>query len=399
MTLSCLMRSLTALAVLVVAVTSSVAQTHDAAVEADVHIFWSPTCPHCERALAFLERLKVERPSLRLHKHDVDGDGTLLFRRANEAFAIETAAVPMIVIGDRVFVGYGDDESSGAAIRRQIDTCLTRRCPDLVKPLVPTAAGTIPRVERPSVPGTIALPGIGEVETARLSLPLLTIAMAAVDGFNPCAMWGLVFLLGLLIGIEDRRRMWVLGTTFLAVSALVYYAIIAAWLNVLLLLGALTWIRSGIGVVAIAGGIYYLREFARGETSCEVVSTVGRRRLMDHLKDSAQRPGLGVAMFGVAVLAVAVNLVDLLCSAGLPAVYTEVLTQSRLTLAEYHAYLALYIAVFMADDLLVFVIAMTTLALTGIGQRFVRASTLLGGLILTSIGTLLLVRPEWLSFR
>jgi hypothetical protein len=112
----------------------------------------------------------------------------------------------------------------------------------------------------------------------------------------------------------------------------------------------------------------------------------------------AQRPGLLASMLGIAALAVAVNLVDLLCSAGVPAIYTEVLTQSRLPLWQYYAYLALYILVFMADDLLVFVTAMTTLTLTGLGQGYVRISSLIGGVVLTAVGALLLLRPEWLSF-
>jgi hypothetical protein len=223
--------------------------------------------------------------------------------------------------------------------------------------------------------------------------------MAVVDGFNPCAMWGLVFLLGLLIGLKDRRRMWVLGSAFVAVSALVYFAIMAAWLNVLLLLGALVWVRIGIAVVALAGGAYYLREFARGETACKVTAPEGRRRLLDRVKSQAQRRQLGLALLAVAVLAVAVNLIDLLCSAGLPAVYTEVLAQSRLPLWQYYAYLALYILVFMADDLLVFATAMTTLTLSGFGLRYTRYSNLVGGVVLAGIGGLLLFRPEWLSFR
>lgn len=223
--------------------------------------------------------------------------------------------------------------------------------------------------------------------------------MAAVDGFNPCAMWGLVFLLGLLAGLKDRRRMWALGGVFVAVSALVYFAIMAAWLNVLLLLGALVWIRAGVAAVALAGGAYYLREFVRGETACKVTAPEGRRRVLDRLREMARQRNLALALLGVAMLAVAVNLIDLLCSAGLPAVYTEVLAQSRLPLWEYYSYLALYILVFMADDMLVFATAMAAMTVTQFGLRYTRVSNLVGGVVLVALGALLLVRPEWLSFR
>jgi hypothetical protein len=91
----------------------------------------------------------------------------------------------------------------------------------------------------------------------------LTIVLGAVDGFNPCAMWVLVFLIGLLVGMRDPVRMWSYGAVFLLTSAAVYLAFMAAWLNLVLLLGTLAWIRIAIGVFALAAGGYYLREFVR----------------------------------------------------------------------------------------------------------------------------------------
>lgn len=392
-------RTLLVVALSLVAFASAVAQSPEPPGQADIYLFWSRTCPHCERALQFLERLASARPSLRLHVFEVEGEGAGLFRRINETFAIGRPAVPTIVIGAQVLIGYGDDETTGASIARHVEACLAHGCPDLVRPLLATVDAVRPAIERPRLVPAVRLPLLGEVETGRLSLPLLTVVMAAVDGFNPCAMWGLVFLLGLLVGIKEPRRRWLLGGTFVAVSAAVYFAIISAWLNLLLLLGALVWIRIAVGLAAVAGGVYYLREFARGDVACRVTASAGRRRALDRLKDMAQRPSLAASVLGVAALAVAVNLIDLLCSAGVPAVFTEVLAQSRLPLWQYYAYLALYIVVFMADDMLVFVTAMTTLSLTGLGQGYVRVASLAGGIVLTAVGALLLLRPEWLSFR
>ena len=100
----------------------------------------------------------------------------------------------------------------------------------------------------------------------------------------------------------------------------------------------------------------------------------------------------------ILALAFAVNLVELLCSAGIPAVYTQVLALSNLPTWQYYAYLALYIIVFMLDDLFVFVVAMKTLQITGIGTGYSRFSHLAGGVVLLAIGALLLLRPEWLMF-
>lgn len=114
-------------------------------------------------------------------------------------------------------------------------------------------AGTPPRAESVTLPTEISLPIVGAIDLRGLSLPVLAILLAAADGFNPCAMWALVFLIGLLAGMRNRRRMWLLGATFLLASAAVYFAFMAAWLNILLVLGFIVWIR-----LALAGGVFAL---------------------------------------------------------------------------------------------------------------------------------------------
>lgn len=113
-----------------------------------------------------------------------------------------------------------------------------------------------------SLPEEISIPFFGKVQTANLSLPALTVVLGALDGFNPCAMWALVFLLGMLVGIEDRKRVWILGLAFLAGSGLVFFLIMTAWLNVLLAFGMVLWIRIGVGLVALGGSVYNLYDFS-----------------------------------------------------------------------------------------------------------------------------------------
>lgn len=165
---------------------------------------------------------------------------------------------------------------------------------------------------------TLQLPVIGKVQASDLSLPVLTIAMAAIDGFNPCAMWVLVFLLGLLLDIRNRRRMWLLAATFLLATAPLYFLFLAAWLNIILVLGALAWLCISIGMLAMVAGGHYLRGALQREQVCEVTRPECRRKVLDRLRRLVQEPSLAVSMIGVALLAMAVNLVELACSAGTP---------------------------------------------------------------------------------
>ncbi|MEW6687682.1 MAG: hypothetical protein AB1452_01200 [Pseudomonadota bacterium] len=352
----------------------------------EVTLFWAIGCPHCEREIDFLKRLEAEEPRLRVHYLEVSRDAAnrRAFAAAVRRIALEEPAVPLALVGDAALAGYESDATTGAELRRVIGECLARGCPSTIGAVMPRE---------------VSVPFIGTLALASLSLPVLTAVLGAIDGFNPCAMWVLVFLIGLLVGMQDRLRMWTLGTAFIAGSALVYFLFMAAWLNFLLFLGAVAWVRAAVALVALGGGTYYLREYFRNPgAACPVTAPQARRRVFESLRKLATERRFWLALTGILALAFAVNLVELLCSAGIPAVYTQVLALSDLPAWQYYAYLALYILVFMLDDLFVFVVAMKTLQITGVTTSYSRFSHLAGGAVLLAIGALLLLRPGWLMF-
>ena len=252
---------------------------------------------------------------------------------------------------------------------------------------------------RSEILNKIDLPIFGEVETKNLSLPVLTVVIGALDGFNPCAMWVLVFLISLLLGMQNRRRMWILGAAFIMASAAVYFIFMAAWLNLLLFLGFLIWIRVIIGLVALGSGGYHLREWWTNRAGyCKVTGSEKRRRIFEKLKRITQNKSFFIALVGIILLAFAVNLVEAICSAGLPAVYTQILALSDLPVLSYYLYILLYVLIFMLDDLIIFIAAMVTLRATGLSGRYSRFSNLIGGLAMLIIGLLLIFKPEWLMF-
>jgi len=211
-------------------------------------------------------------------------------------------------------------------------------------------------------------------------------------------MWTLLFLISLLLGMQDRRRMWILGSSFIITSALVYFLFLSAWLNLFLFLGVVTWVRWIIALVALGSGTYYLYDYCRNQSGCSVMGDEKRQAVFNKLKEITQKKQFFLALGGIILLAIAVNLVELVCSAGLPAVYTQVLSLSNLASWQYYLYLALYILVFMLDDLFIFFTAMLTLKAVGIESKYSRLSHLIGGILMVIIGTLLLFKPSWLMF-
>jgi glutaredoxin len=389
---------------------AGVDQPRDGENAVSVYLFWTATCPHCAKARDYLLRLAAREPRIRLQPLELDGDAgrERAFVTLSQRFGVQPLAVPLILVGDKVFVGFGDDATTGLEIESEVKHCLATSCADLAGPIIAQSAAEQRvadsdlhkrQVRRPPLPETIWLPGFGHVATRSLSLPALTIVLGAVDGFNPCAMWVLVFLIGLLVGMRDPVRMWSYGAAFLLTSAAVYFAFMAAWLNLVLLLGTLGWIRAAIGVFALGAGGYYLREFVRNpDAACAVASPGERQRIMERLKAAVAEQSFLLAVAGIMALAVAVNLIELLCSAGIPAVYTQVLALSDLSAAAYYGYLMLYISVFLLDDAVVFVSAMLTLQATGLAATYSRYSHLIGGIVLVGVGLLLVFRPQWLAF-
>ena len=370
----------------------------------DIYLFWSESCPHCTEALGFAKKLQDREPKLRIHFLEVTRvpSNRNIFMKVTRHFGIEHPSVPLTVVGDRYFSGFDDDTTTGREISNAVKICIKTSCINIIQPLL--SGEELPPLSNNSakhgvMPKILKLPVFGEISPAYVSLPVLTVMLAVVDGFNPCAMWTLIFLISLLIGLRDRFRMWALGMLFIAASAGVYFMFMAAWLNLLLFFGMLLWIRLAVGLLALSGGSYYLYEFFfNPEAVCKVTAPAARQRIFAKLRELAGERSFLLAMIGIVLLAFAVNLVELICSAGIPAVYTQVLVLSELPAWQYYAYLSLYILIFMLDDLAVFFIAMKTLQITGITGAYVRHSHAIGGMVLIAIGLMLLFKPEWLTF-
>ena len=247
----------------------------------------------------------------------------------------------------------------------------------------------------------VKLPLIGEVKLKNLTLPLVTVVIGLADGFNPCAMWVLLFLISMLIGMKDKKRMWILGSTFLLTSALIYLIFMMSWLNLANLLISVVWVRVIIAIVSLVGGIINLRGYIkhRKVSGCDVVDDKKRNKIITRIKKFTTEKNFWLAILGVIVLAISVNVVELACSAGLPVMFIEILSLNNLTAIEEIIYIVLYMLFFLLDDFVVFVIAMTTLSLTGVSSKYGNLSKLIGGILMLLIGLLLMFKPEWIMFN
>ena len=245
------------------------------------------------------------------------------------------------------------------------------------------------------------IPLIGTVDTKKLTLPVIAVLIGLVDGFNPCAMWVLLFLISMLIGMNDKKKMVILGLTFLLSSALIYLLFMVAWINVASLLVSISYIRISIGIIALIGAVVNIYGYFkhRMDSGCNVVSDNKRTKIFDRIKKFTHERNYFLAILGVIVLACSVNIVELACSAGLPVMFSSILSMNNLTLVEEALYIALYMLFFLLDDLIVFFIAVRTMQLTGFSTKYGKIAKIVGGILLFIIGILLIFKPEWIMFN
>jgi len=345
----------------------------------EVHFFYVTGCSHCDEQRPFNERLVSAYPSIQIIEHDIatPTEHALLSEMLEElGIEYEPEEFPITIFGNQVFGGWESEETSGRAIEEALQQCLAGNCPP------PT--GEEPR-------DTIVLPLIGEIDPSAYSLPALAVILGLVDGFNPCAMWVLVYLISIVATLRDRKRIWLIVGSFVLASGVLYFLFMTAWLNAFLLVGYVKPVTIVIGLVALGGGILQVREVAKtkGAIVCEVTDEESRKKTMTRMQKIVSSPLTWGILAGIIALAFTVNLVEFVCSAAIPAIFTQVLALASLTTVQHYSYILLYVLFFMLDDLIIFGTAAFALT-SSLGHRYAKYSRPVGATILIILGLLLL---------
>lgn len=185
--------------------------------------------------------------------------------------------------------------------------------------------------------------------------------------------------------------------TFVAVSGLLYFAFMAAWLNVFLLIGLSRTVQIGLAVIAAGVGVVNVKDFFALQRGLSIsIPESAKPALYARVRRLLQAENLTGALAGIVVLAGLVNLIELLCTAGFPALYTQILTLRRMPTWEYYGYLGLYNIAYIFDDSLMVTIAVVTLGRRKLQEREGRWLKLVSGLVMIGLGAVLLLRPNWL---
>ena len=395
----------------------------------NIHLFYGNGCPHCAAEEEFLSDYLKDRTDVKLYKYEIWYDShnqELLSKVQKEMGTTNKNGVPFTVIGKKTIVGYADgvtDEQIKDAINYYLNNDyrdyageITGKVKknevkeDITKDESKTEDKKENKIEKADdtkdsdqTDENVTVPVLGKINAKKVSLPILAVVLGFVDGFNPCAMWILIFLITMLFNMKDRKKMWILGLTFILTSGIVYLMFMLAWLNLATFISKIAFIRLLIAVIALVVGLInvykYIDSLKKKDEGCDVVDKKDRKKIMEKIISITHEKKFIIALLGIMVLAASVNIIELMCSIGIPLLFTQILAMNNLSTFSYMIYMFIYIFFFLIDDIVIFVISMVTLKVTGLSTKYTKYSHLVGGIIMLIIGLLLIIKPELLMFN
>jgi hypothetical protein len=305
----------------------------------------------------------------------------------------------------QVLIGYDTAETTGAEIARAIEACHQQRLDAGIRALSATPAPGAGPPEAPQTPlledragTTVNLPFVGMVDVKAFSLPVLTVVLAGMDAFNPCAFFVLLFLLSLLVHAKSRTRMAIVGGTFVLFSGLVYFVFMAAWLNVFLIAGELRVITVIAGLLALTVAGLNIKDFFWFKEGPSLsIPESAKPGLFKRMRGIVATGSLGPMLVSTVLLAVVANSYELLCTAGFPMVYTRVLTLDQLEPWQYYAWLAVYNVIYVIPLLAIVIVFVKTMGARKLSENEGRVLKLVSGFMMLGFGLMLLAAPQWLT--
>jgi len=339
-----------------------------------------------------MESLPQQHPWIQIVSHEIseNSDNRQTFLHMSQLIGTEPTSVPAFMWCGTQFIGYDSAQTTGTQLLQSLANCYRQGFG-----IDPPAQKPLPDLQPANY---LQLPLIGSVDTRDISLPVLTLMLAGMDAFNPCAFFILMFLLSLLVNARSRRVMILVGGVFVVFSGLIYFLFMAAWLNIFQWFGEIRLITWLAGAIAVTMAFINIKDYFLYQQGVSLsLSDDQKQSIFQRSRKLLQQNSLAPLLTGTVILAVAANSYELLCTAGFPMVYTRILTLHDLPSSSYYIYLALYNLIYIVPLLLIVLLFVITLGKRKLREVEGRLLKLLSGLMMLGLGVILLITPELLN--
>lgn len=349
----------------------------------EVDFFYSPTCPHCAKEKIFLQDLKEKYPEIEINRYDVinSQENQKLLKDFYEKYEVPKflqGLVPVTLTPTKYFIGFDDK------VAKEMESCL-KECLSRDNKELSLAHTSI--IEK-----SVKIPLLGEIKLSNLSFPVMAVALGTLDGFNVCSLGALILILSLVLAFHSRKKMLILGGIYLMTTAAVYGFLIFFWYKLFEAVAPYLKIMNIlIGVLGIAGGIYFFRQFWNARKSCPTCdsgagSKISSKFLLKLQKLLEGHSSVFLAVGAVFTFAFILTVVEFPCSAVVPVAFAAVMAQAGLSPSLYLLYIAIYITFYLLDEIIVFLIAFFTSKIWLSSPKSFKWIVLLEAIILFSLG-------------
>ncbi|MBE0437328.1 MAG: thioredoxin [Methylomicrobium sp.] len=363
-------------------------------------VFWGQTCPHCLDQKPFLSELEERYPQLQIRQHEVwrNRFNRELFQLTAREHGVEAGSVPAVFVDGKAFFG------DAPFIRKQIEDAVRaslnrKQQPDdrLTKTLAPESQTD--REMPTNAATTIDVPWLGTVDLVRQPLIFSTLLIAFVDGFNPCSLWVLTLLLGMVIHSGSRKRMLLVGLVFLFTTATLYGAFVAGVFKVLSYVAYLTWVQWLVALFALLFGLVNVKDyfwFKKGISF--TISDKHKPGIYQSIRGLLNPERKGLALAGATfVMASGIALVELPCTAGFPVIWSQLVRSQQVGTMEFLGLLLLYLLIYLSIEIIIFLTALITLKRQKFEEKHGQTLKLIGGMIMIALGIVMIVAPDMMN--
>jgi thiol-disulfide isomerase/thioredoxin len=384
-----------------------------------VYVFWGDGCPHCAAQKPFLAELAARYPQAEIRSFEVwyQVPNRVLFQRMAARAGFEAGGVPATFIGDRIWVGF--QESMKREMEMAVVACIRSPCTDPgagivpaaarprrppvapARPPQPPAAAATPEAAQGAEPAAadasaIHLPVIGSISLGARSLPFSTAMIAFVDGFNPCSLWVLSILLALVLHTGSRRKIALVGSTFLVVTAAVYGLFIAGLFKVFTIIDFMGPVQAVVALLALGFALVNIKDYfwyKRGPSF--TISDRYKPKIYRDMR-GLLTPGrsTGALLGATVVMALGIALIELPCTAGFPVLWSNIVASHNVSAIEFSWLLGLYLTIYLLDELVIFGVAVYTLKMSRMEEKHGRVLKLVGGMVMLALALVLLIDPS-----
>ncbi|MFM2423824.1 MAG: hypothetical protein RLZZ70_211 [Candidatus Parcubacteria bacterium] len=315
---------------------------------------------------------------------------------------------PITVIGERVYLGYNSDRTTGAEIKAGIAAAKESQVRTVADHIALAPAQSVAFGGGCSEIGCTTatasyvfdLPLIGVVDLKSFSLFTLSLVLGIIDGFNPCAMWVLITFLMLLAQAGSRKKMLFLAGLFIVAEAVMYNLILNVWYKTWDFVALDQIVTPLVGILALGGGTFFLYRWRKNKATalvCDITDIDSQTRTVNKLKAVINQPLTITTIGAIILIAFSVNVIEFACSIGIPQAYTKILDLNMLTFVERQWYILVYTLGYMVDDFVVFGLAIWGFGrLEAHGAKYAQWSLLIGGILMLLLGMMLVFMPDLL---